>query len=114
MSNNNVISVRNIDIGNEFAKALGGRFKKDSDASGEEFLETILEPAFLKHDAIIVHLDSLTGWSPGFMEEAFGGLVRKYGYEEVHKKIRFETKKREYLVRILDKYMREAEQDRAP
>ena len=98
-----------IDIGEDFAKRLGGRLKKDSKNSGEEFFEKLLEPAFLANDKVIILLDSLTGWSAGFMEEAFGGLVRKYGYREVIKKITFETKKRQYLVRFIERWMHEAE-----
>lgn len=108
MSKNNTERVHNIDIGNDFAKHLGGRYKKDSEKSGEEFLETILEPAFLKYDKTIVHLDSLEGYSAGFMEEAFGGIVRKYGYETALKKIVLETEKRPYLKKQVLKWMEEA------
>lgn len=112
MSKNNPERVHYIDIGNDFAKHLGGRYKKDSECSGEEFFEIILEPAFLKYEKIVIHLDSLEGYSAGFMEEAFGGLVRKYGYKTASKKIDFETEKRPYLKKQILRWMEEAEDER--
>lgn len=98
-----------IDVGKDFSKYLGGRYKKDSDFSGEEFLEKLLEPAFLAYDKVIVNLDSLEGPTAGFFEESFGGLVRKYGHRKVLEKISFETTKRQYLVRLIERWMHEAE-----
>ena len=108
MSKNSAISIRNIDIGKDFSKRLGGRLKKDSEFSGEEFLENMLEPAFLKYEKVIIHLDSLTGWSAGFIEEAFGGLVRKYGHEKVLAKLEFVSIKRPYLIERIREYMWDA------
>lgn len=112
MSKNNAERVCHIDIGNDFAKHLGGRYRKDSECSGEEFLEKILEPAFLKYDKMVILLDSLEGYSAGFMEEAFGGLVRKYGHATVSKKIDFETEKRPYLKKQILRWMKEAGDER--
>lgn len=97
-----------IDIGKDFAKHLGGRYKKDSEYSGEEFLEKLLEPAFLKHEKVVIQLDSLEGYSAGFLEESFGGLVRKYGYEAVIKKLELRSEKRKYLIKRIQEFMWDA------
>ncbi len=110
MSKNKKTKVCHIDIGKDFAKSLGTRLKKNSENSGEEFFETLLEPAFNTYDKVVIHLDSLTGYSAGFLEESFGGLVRKYGHEKVTAKIRFEGTKRAYLIPEILKWMAEAKQ----
>lgn len=97
-----------IDIGKDFSPVVGPRRKTDGPHSGEEFREKILEPAFLANEIVVVAIDSLETYSASFFEEAFGGLVRKYGYEAVSKKLRFSTLRRLYLVPKIQAWMREA------
>ena len=50
--------------------------------SGEVFRKKLLEPA-LGHlgEKVRVLLDTTIGYGSSFLEEAFGGLVRKAGFE---------------------------------
>ena len=97
-----------IDIGRDFSRILGARFRKDGPYSGEEFREDILEPAFVSCDRVVIALDSLSGFSASFFEEAFGGLVRKYGLAAVRSKIEFRAVERRYIVPKITTWMEEA------
>lgn len=65
----------------DYASSPGGRFMSDGDFSGEWFREQILVPALLaakdKSEKLEVELDGTSGYGSSFLEEAFGGLVRK-------------------------------------
>lgn len=65
----------------EFTLYPGPRFREDGDYSGEEFRDEYLLPKYL--DAVknkvclYVILEGTKGYASSFLEEAFGGLVRK-------------------------------------
>lgn len=72
-----------IDIGNDFSKTPSGRRKKDSPFNGtkfrEEYLKAIVRDRNINDDPVIIILDHVEGYGSSFLDEAFGGLVRK-GY----------------------------------
>lgn len=74
-----------IKISEIYTATPGGRFIKEGEFSGEHFRNTLLEPYFIetikKSEKLIIDLDGGYGYSVGFLEEAFGGLVRK-GYNK--------------------------------
>lgn len=69
-----------INIAQQFSKTPFGRYATDSPFSAEKFRDEILIPAFKDHPNEVIVVD-FTGVSLGlgssFLEEAFGGLVRK-------------------------------------
>lgn len=67
----------------KFSQTPGGRFRDEGEYSGEEFRETVLVPLLDRGDDIIVDLDAPLGVTSSFLEEVFGGLVRKYGRDIV-------------------------------
>ena len=72
-----------IKISRDFSTTPGARYRSDGVFSGEEFRERFLEPLF--EDAgdkrkVEICFDDVIGYSVGFLEEVFGGLVRKFGY----------------------------------
>ena len=73
--------MKTINIAKEYTERPGGRYISEGPYSGEDFREKILLPIFndaLKTgDRITVILDGGYGYAPSFLEEAFGGLVRK-------------------------------------
>lgn len=107
------MKTQHIDIGNEFSSALGPRLRSAGQFSGEEFRDSVLEPAVLNSDIVVIHLDSIKTISISFFEEAFGGLVRKLGGAAVLPKIRFDADARAYLVPRIEALMQEAEQERS-
>lgn len=66
-----------IKIATDFSRTPGGRYRSDGPASGEEFREDILIPALSHGDTVTIDLDGARGYPSSFLEEAFGGLVRR-------------------------------------
>lgn len=67
-----------IDISRDFSRFPGGRYRKHGKWSGEEFREEKLIPALHQGDDVVeVLMDETSGYPSSFLEEAFGGLVRK-------------------------------------
>ena len=97
--------MKTINIAKDFSIFPGGRFKKDNKYSAEEFRDTILIPCINKYNKIIIELDGTRGYSSCFLEEAFGGLVRKgYSRSFIHNHIQF-VSSRESLIREIQTYI---------
>jgi len=96
----------------QFTDTPGGRFKKNGPKSGEEFREDVLIPLIKKlspKETIHIVLDGAYGYAISFLEEAFGGLVRKLGKQEVLNKLEFECNDEPDLINQILKYINEAE-----
>jgi hypothetical protein len=81
--------MKSISIARDYSETPIGRYLDDSDFNGEKFRETILRDA-LSEGELEVDLDGVEGFGSSFLEEAFGGLVRK-GYfvkQELHQKLK--------------------------
>ncbi len=83
-----------INIAKDFTQFPGPRYKNQGPGSGQEFRENHLEPAFLKaretSGQVTIELDGLKySYPTSFLEEAFGGLARQYGIDEVERILRF-------------------------
>ena len=70
-----------ISIASDFSQYPAGRTRRDGPNSAERFREDILIPALQKALAagvrLVVELDGVYGYSSSFLEETFGGLVRR-------------------------------------
>lgn len=74
----------------DFSKMpMGRNHPDDGDFTGQRYREEYLEPIFLNYKKIIIDLDDLYACPSSFREEAFGGLARKYGINEVLQKLEF-------------------------
>lgn len=75
-----------IKVAVEFTDTPGARYKYQGDYPGEEFRDNLLYPkyeeAVEKNEELIVDLDGGYGYGSSFLEEAFGGLVRKLKREK--------------------------------
>lgn len=71
-----------ISIANDFSRYPAGRTRRDGEYSAERFREELLVPGLQKAVAggvrLVVKLDGVFGYSSSFLEEAFGGLVRRH------------------------------------
>ncbi|NQV46854.1 MAG: STAS-like domain-containing protein [Rhodospirillaceae bacterium] len=79
-----------INIAQEFSRTPAGRFISDGPYSGESFREKYLVPALRANNTVTVELDGGAGYGSSFLEEVFGGLVRK-GYftiDEVRERLK--------------------------
>ncbi len=100
-----------INIAQDFSETPGARYKTDGDFSGQEFFEIILEPKFIEvqntENTLLINLDNTDGYATSFLDEAFGGLARKYGRENILKKIDFISNEEPYLIKEIKTYMDE-------
>ncbi len=71
-----------IDVAKDFGRFPAGRFRTDGRYSGQRFREEFLVPALKKQGTVTVEMDGAAGYGPSFIEEAFGGLVRKEGFDK--------------------------------
>ena len=99
-----------IKIADIFTDCPGGRLRIHGKWSGEEFREKYLEKYFENSngESIEIDLDGTFGYPPSFLEETFGGLVRKYGYDKVQPRLIFISEEEIDLETEIQNYMSEA------
>ena len=75
-----------IKIAEEYTDTPGARYYVQGPFPGEEFRDKYLYPKYLKcfekNEELIVDLDGGYGYGSSFLEEAFGGLVRRLKEEK--------------------------------
>lgn len=80
-------------ISSDFSETPGARYRSEGDYSGEEFRDKLLAPQFVAArklgEKLIIDMDGGYGYPTSFLEEAFGGLARKYGAKEVFEVLEF-------------------------
>lgn len=103
-----------LSIARDFSETPGARFPKEGKWSGEEFREGPLKKAIDRAMALgyqlTVDLDGSAGYGTSFLEEAFGGLVRKKWYTlyELEKLMTIVCCDEPWLVEEIREYMMEA------
>jgi len=100
-----------IEIARDYSPYPAGRYRRNSDSSGEEFRERFLIPALKKGGVIHVRFAGTSGYPASFVEEAFGGLVRSgFGVDELERRLKLEAGGAEYEVYVLQawQYIRDA------
>lgn len=104
-----------IKIARDYTKTPGARYISDGPFSGEDFRDRILEKKYLesleKKDILIIDFDGdVYGYSTGFLEEIFGGMIRKgYSQEELLRHIQFISHDDPELIPTILEYMQEEE-----
>lgn len=98
-----------INIERDFSKYPAGRYTPDGPFSGEQFREEHLIPALNNQSGrVVVELDGARGYGSSFLEEAFGGLVRK-GFDAVQLLSRLELQSTDAsLVEEIREYIQES------
>jgi hypothetical protein len=71
--------MKRINIAREYSEFPVGRFYSDGPDSGERFRDEFLEPALRSGERVVVELSGTEGYGSSFLDEAFGGVVRKLG-----------------------------------
>ncbi len=101
-----------IHIAKDFSDTPGGRYRTDGEASGQQFREEQLKPRFLQAQSEGTHLeidlDGAEGYATSFLEEAFGGLAREFGAQQVLRTLRLTCKDEPMLVKEIHSYIEEA------
>ena len=104
-----------INIAKEYSDTPLGRYPEDGDFNGTRFRDDFLLPALRKGETAVV-IDGVEGYGSSFLEEAFGGLVRK-GYftaEELQKKlnVQFEERGFEMYRNMIWRYIGDAKPEK--
>ena len=101
-----------INICKEFTDTPNGRYKSEGHFSGEEFRENLLEPRYLeakeKREKLTINMDGGYGYPTSFLEEAFGGLARKYDLNEVLQMLIFISDDEPSLIEEIESYIKNA------
>jgi hypothetical protein len=107
-----VADIKSIRIADLFGKTPGARNIDEGTYSGEEFLQKILEPEFdravKEKYTLLIDLDDAEGYATSFLEEAFGGLARKFGAKKVLKVLDFKSDDEPLLIDEIRSYINEA------
>lgn len=104
------VRIKTIHFAKDFTRTPGGRHKAGGPWSAEEFREKHLDPIFgdpFNADPVHIDLDGAFGYASSFLEEAFGGLVRQYGYDKVAPRITLKCKDEPRLIDRIQRFMRE-------
>lgn len=105
-----VAKTKSIKIASEFSDEPFGRYPVDGDDNGERFRNEYLIPGLESHDIVLVDFDGAEGYGSSFLEESFGGLVRKCGYAaaDLLKRIKFKSEEDESLIEEVTGYITSA------
>ncbi|WP_235565378.1 STAS-like domain-containing protein [Lysobacter sp. Root494] len=74
-------------VATTFSRRPGGRKRANGVHSGEEFREDVARALLQQYEHVVFDLSGAAGYSSGFLDEAFGGLVRYYKIEELRQRI---------------------------
>lgn len=98
-----------IKISVDFTDAPGARYRNEGEHSGEEFREEILSKKYLeciqKGEKLVINFDGGYGYPTSFLEEAFGGLARIYGAEDVLNTLEFISNDEPSLINEVKQYI---------
>lgn len=103
--------VTTIKVARDFSRTPGGRTRSDGDFSAEEFRDEQLVPALKRctdDEQVCVDLDGGAGYGASFLEEAFGGAVRKLGRNRCKGRILLVSREEPHLVEEIQGFMRDA------
>ena len=93
----------------DFSETPNARYRAEGPDSGEEFRESLLEPKYIlarnSNQKLIINLDGAYGYPTSFLEEAFGGLARKYGSAEVADTLDFFSEDEPSLIQEINGYI---------
>jgi len=94
------MGVASISVTKQFSEYPAGRYRADGAYSGEVFRDDLLVPLLAKNDVVEIDLDGAMGYGSSFLEEAFGGLVRKHQFtaRHLHEKLRFKSNEEPSLI----------------
>ncbi|EGR2303306.1 DUF4325 domain-containing protein [Vibrio parahaemolyticus] len=96
-------------IAKDFSEYPGPRYKSLGCFSAEEFMDELLLPALDKSNVVTVIFDGVLGFGSSFLEEAFGGLVRKgYSIDELASRLNFISEDDKYLIPEIWGYIKDA------
>ncbi|MBQ0054843.1 MAG: STAS-like domain-containing protein [Synergistaceae bacterium] len=105
-----MVETKMINIAKDYTVTPGFRLKSQGEYSGEDFRIKFLEPIFEKNpdSLVVVNLDGVKGYAISFLEEAFGGLARKFTEIDFNEHIKIISTEEPYLVDDIRGYIQNA------
>ena len=103
--------MKTISIAKDFTRTPGARYIEDGPYSGQEFREKFLERIFQdpqSNEKVTIVFDGTIGYPTSFLEEAFGGLARKFGAEKCIEKLEFISNDDPLLIEEIKMYISKA------
>lgn len=112
-------------LGKDFSDVPGARFIRQGDNSAELFRDTILVPKLIEavyNDVTLeVNLDGTAGCCASFLEEVFGGLIRRNVIDIVwilrclvitsEERMRYDEQSYTYLIQQIHRKLNEENKD---
>lgn len=102
-----------IKISTDFSQTPGARHKEEGPYPGDEFRDTILIPRYQdaveKNEKLVIDFDGCYGYATSFLEESFGGMVRKIRKKGVLDSMELVSTEDASLINLIKEYVREAE-----
>ena len=103
-----------IDIARDFSETPGGRYMKDGKHSGEQFLIDFILPGIMglnKGENLIIDFDGTYGYPIGFLDQAFGMLVRMFRPYNIMDRIDLISKEDTGIINIIEDIVKENRAD---
>lgn len=85
----------------QYTRYPGGRLRKHGPFSGEAFREDVLWPLLQNKQRIRVDLTGTYGFGSSFLDESFGEIGKRLGYENCQKQIFFVSEDDPTLVELI-------------
>lgn len=110
----------NLKVLTEFTSCPGARYAVEGHNSGEKFRQELLYPRLLEaikqNTQLTVDLDGTAGYSCGFLEEAFGGLIRVnlLSLSEVNQFLKLCSDEEPELLDEIQEYLEDAHESLQP
>ncbi len=90
-----------ISVAKDFSRSPAGRYVEDGPFPGAVFRDKFLVPALQGEGRVVVNLDGTSGFGSSFLEEAFGGLVRKgFTPQVLRERLVVESVRQSYAARV--------------
>lgn len=103
-----------IRISSDFSATPGARHRDEGPYPGDEFRDDILIPEYEKavknNQKLIVDFDGCYGYATSFLEESFGGMVRKLRKKGILNDIVLVSTEDSSITDLVEKYVKEAEE----
>ena len=90
-----------LSVARQFTQFPGGRYRRISEFSGEEFRDDYLKPAIERGEEVVVELDGVVGYGSSFLEEVFGGIVRAMKWpnrDQVNQHLKIKSTRESWLI----------------
>lgn len=100
-------TTKTINVAKDFNPEPIGRYPEDGDFNGQRFRTEYLVPALAAASKVIVDFDGTEGYGSSFLEEAFGGLVRKERFhsEELHRRLKVQSTEDDTVIEEVWQYI---------